>query len=148
MCISISPLSTASDLWKKGLSPLSRLIKERICSKQLYLNLSCLLFLQPPPTATAWQINSPVHADHRSLCTGDMCTMEHKEAGHRSNADKGTLMRSRPHTHWHAWLDMFYKCMQAFIDSLIIHTHIRARNWAYNSAAHAHESKCANKWMW
>lgn len=43
ICVSISPLSTGSDFWKKGLSPLSRLIKERICSKQLYLNLSCLL---------------------------------------------------------------------------------------------------------
>lgn len=71
MCISISPLSTASDSWKKGLSPPSRLIKERICSKQLYLNLSCLLFLQThththprrPP------LQQPGESIHRSMRT-------------------------------------------------------------------------------
>lgn len=44
--ISVSPLSTASDFWKKrAFHRPSCLIKERICSKQLYLNLSCLRLL-------------------------------------------------------------------------------------------------------
>lgn len=51
-------------LKRKGLSPLSRLIKERICSKQLYLNLSCLLLAPPAAplrTATACKpINWPM----------------------------------------------------------------------------------------
>lgn len=40
-------------------------------------------------TAVAWQTNSTVHAVHRSLCIGDMSTMNQKEAGHRSNGNKG-----------------------------------------------------------
>lgn len=76
---------------RKGLSPLSRLIKERICSKQLYLNLSCLLLLQtqPPLQSNSVQTNSSDHAVYRSLCSGDMSTMNQKEEGHRSNGDKG-----------------------------------------------------------
>lgn len=90
--ISISPLSTGSDFWKKGPSELSPLIKERICSKQLYLNLSCLLLFQTqPPFYCNSRPNQLIGPCGTQVLKHwwYMSTMNQKEEGHRSNGDKG-----------------------------------------------------------